>query len=77
MMKWDPTLREFSKTRLEPENEFGKFAVAVKKLVYSQKLFLFFRGSNLNSYKGAFTGKRVSLGDEEGFQIPCKLHFTE
>ena len=46
MMKWDPTLREFSKTRLEPENEFGKFAVAVKKLVYSQKLFLFFRGSN-------------------------------
>ena len=35
MMKWDPTLREFSKTQLEPENEFDKFAVAVEKLVYS------------------------------------------
>ena len=30
-MKWNPTLGEFLKARLEPENEFDKFAVAVEK----------------------------------------------
>ena len=28
---WNPTLGEFLKVRLKPENEFSKFAVAVKK----------------------------------------------
>ena len=31
MMKWNPTLVEFYKSRLEPKNEFDKFAVAVEK----------------------------------------------
>ena len=31
MMKWNPTLGEFLKARLEPDNEFDKFAVAIKK----------------------------------------------
>ena len=30
MMKWNPALGEFGKARLEFENEFDKFAVAVK-----------------------------------------------
>ena len=31
MMKWNATLRKFFKAQLEPENEFHKFAVSVKK----------------------------------------------
>ena len=31
MLKWNPTLGEFLKSRLESENEFDKFAVTVKK----------------------------------------------
>ena len=30
-MKWNPPFGEFLKARLESENEFHKFAVAVKK----------------------------------------------
>ena len=30
-MKWNPILGEFLMARLEVENEFGKFAVVVKK----------------------------------------------
>ena len=30
MMKWNPALGEFCEARLEFENEFDKFAVAVK-----------------------------------------------
>ena len=31
MMKWHPTIGEFLKPRLEPENEFDKFVVGVEK----------------------------------------------
>ena len=31
IMKWKLTLRKFLKARLEPENEFDRFAVAIEK----------------------------------------------
>ena len=80
MMKWNPTLREFLKAWLEPENEFEKFAVAVEKSdVVAEHLskgktgrfaktisFLLCR-SNENSCKVEVTGKIVTLGDGERF----------
>ena len=89
MMKRNPTLGEFLKSRLEPEYEFGKFAIAVKKCDvavghsskgktgrFAKTISFFLRGSHENSSKVEVTGKIVNLGDEEGLQIPFKLHFT-
>ena len=82
MMKLNPTLEEFLKTRLETENEIDKLSVVVEHFSKGKtgrfvKTILFFLcGNNENSYKVEVTGKRVSLGDEEGLQIPCKLLFT-
>ena len=36
----------------------------------------FLRASNGNCYRVELTGKRVNLGDAEGLQIPCILHFS-
>ena len=89
MVKWNPILGEFIKARLEPENEFNKFAVAFEKCDVvvghlskgktgriAKTASFFLRGGNENSCKVGVTGKRVNLGDGEGLQIPCKLHFT-
>lgn len=59
IMKWNPPFGEFLKARLESENEFHKFAVAVKKCdivvghlskgktgQFAKAIVFFLRGSN-------------------------------
>ena len=78
MMKWNPTLGEFLMARLEAENEFDKFTVAIKKCGvvvehlskgktcrFAKAVSFFLRGSDENSCKVEVTGKRVNLGDGE------------
>ena len=61
MIKWNPTLGELLKAQLKPENEFSKFAVAVKKCDvvvghlskgktgrFTNTISFFLRGSKLN-----------------------------
>ena len=61
MMKWHPTIGEFLKPRLEPENEFDKFVVGVEKYDVvagllskgktdrlAKTILFFLRGSNGN-----------------------------
>ena len=61
MMKWHPTIGEFLKPRLEPENEFDKFVVGVEKYDVvagllskgktgrlAKTILFFLRGSNRN-----------------------------
>lgn len=89
MTIWEPKNGEFLETRLEPENEFDKYAVAViknsvvvghlakgKSGRFAKTISFFLRTSNDNSCKVEVTGKRVNLGDGHGLQIPCNLHFT-
>ena len=88
IMNWNLPFGEFLKARFESENEFHKSAVAVKKsilwldiyqkekLINSQKLFCFFFVEAIKTFAFEVTGKRANLGDREGLQIPCKLHFT-
>ena len=46
-------------------------------MVDSLKLFHFFiLRTNENSCKVEVNGKTMNLGDGEGYQIPCQLHFT-
>lgn len=86
---WEPTIGEVLKARLEPENEFDKFAVAVEKSGavvghlakgksgrFAKTISFFLRANHENSCSVEVKGKRVNLGDGEGLQIPCTLHFT-
>ena len=85
----EPNTQGFLKARLEPENKFDKFAVAVEKCnavvghiskaktgKFLKTILFFLPGSNENSCKVEVTGKRVNFSHEEGLQIPCKLDFT-
>ena len=89
MAIWEPKIGEFLESRLEPENEFDKYAVAVmqnnvvvghlakrKTGRFAKTISVFLRTSDDDSCKLEVTGKRVNLGDGEGLQIPCKLYFT-
>ena len=71
IMKWNPTLGEFLKARVESENEFDKFVVAVEKCDvvvghlskrktgrFAKTVSCFLRGSNENSYKVEVTGEK-------------------
>ena len=42
----------------------------------AKTISFFLREGNENSCKVEVTGKRVNLNNGEGFQMPCKLHFT-
>ena len=82
IMKWNPTLGEFLKAQLNPENKFDKFAVADEKcnvlvctFIDSKKLVQSFFVEAIKTLASLqVTRKKVNLG--EGFQIPFKLHFT-
>ena len=89
MTIWEPKNGEFLETRLEPENEFDKYAVAVtqnnvvvghlakgKTGRFAKTISFFLRASNDSSCKVEVTGKRVNLGDGKALQTPCKLHFN-
>ena len=85
MKKWNQIIGE--KARLEPENEYDKFVVAVEKCGamvehltkgktgrISKKVSFFLRASDGNCCHVEVTGQRVNLNDGEGLQIPCTLH---
>ena len=77
MTKWTPKNGGIPKAQPEPENEYvvghiskGRSARFTKSVSY------FLRPSNGNCCRTEVTGKGVNLGDEEGLQIPCILHFS-
>ena len=89
MTKWTAKNGEILKARPEPENEYDKYAVAVEKCGdvvghlskrssarFSKTVSYFPRANNENCCRVELTGKRVNLGDGEGLQIPCILHFS-
>ena len=77
---------EFLKVQLESENEFHscsqkkrccRWPFTERKTGRLTKTISFFlRGNNEISCKVKVTGKRVSISNWEGLQIPCRLHFT-
>ena len=85
--KWEPVIREILNTRMEPQNEVDKYAVAVldkKKNVIAhlpkgtsgKAIFYFLRNDYVNVCKVKVTGKAVNLGDDKGMRIPCVLQLT-
>ena len=89
MTKWTPKNGEVLKARLEPENEYDKYAVAVERCDdvvghlpkgrstrFAKTVSYFLRASKENCCRVEVIGKRVNLGDREGLQIPCILHFS-
>ena len=81
---------EILKARPEPENEYGKYTVAVERYGdmvghlskgrsarFAKTVSYFLRVSYENCCRVEVTGKRVNLSDGEGLKIPCILHFSE
>ena len=82
MTKWTPKNWEILKARPEPGNEYDKYAVAVegcsdvvghlskgRSARFAKTISYFLRATEV-------TGKSVNLGNAEGLQIPCILHFS-
>ena len=89
MTKWTPKNGEILIARPEPGNEYDKYAVAVERCgdmvghlskgrsaLFAKTVSYFLRASNENCCRVEVTCKRVKLGDGEGLQIPCILHFS-
>ena len=89
MTKWTPKNGEILKAQPEPENEYDKYAVAVERCGdvvgrpskgrsarFAKTISYFLRASNENCCRVEVMGKKVNLGDGEGLQIPCILHFS-
>ena len=89
MTKWTPKNGEIFKARPEPENEYDKYAVVVERCGdvvghlskgrsagFAKTVSYFLRASNENWCRVEVMVKRVNLGDGEGLQIPCILHFS-
>ena len=87
--KWTSKNGEIVKPQPESENEYDKYAVAVERYGdvvghlskgrsarFTKTVSYFLRASNENCCRVEVTGKRVNLGDGEGLQIPCILHFS-
>ena len=80
---------EILKARPEPENEYDKYEVAVERCGnviehlskrrsarFAKTVSHFLRASNENYCRVEVTSKRVNLGNGEGLQIPCIIHFS-
>ena len=76
MKKWNPTIGELLKARLEPENEYDKFAVAVERFgaavghltrvktgCFIKPISFFYVQAMEIVVQVEVTGKRVNLGD--------------
>ena len=86
MTKWTPKNIKILK---EPENECDKYALAVERCRdvvghlskgrsahFAKTVLYFLPASNENCCRVEVTRERVNLGDGEGLQIPCILHFS-
>ena len=87
---WKPVIEEVLKTWMEPQNEVGKYAMAVvhnennvighlpkeKNRKYAKAIFHFLKTDLLNIYHPKTTGKAVNVGDNKGMRIPCLRQFT-
>lgn len=86
---WVPKVNEELRTRTEPENVVDKYAVCVllgedavghlkkgKSGRFAKTVFYFLRADKTGSCSVIVRGKPVNLGDGEGMQVPCSLHFT-
>ena len=89
MMEWTPKHGEILKAGPKPKNVYDKHAVVVEICGYAVRHFYkgrstrftknvsyFLGASNENCCQVEVTGKRVNLGDGEGLQTPCILHFS-
>ena len=47
-----------------------------KSARFAKTVSYFLRASHENCCRAEVTGKRVNLGNGEGLQIPCILHFS-
>ena len=86
--KWTYKNGEIFKAQPEPENKYGNYAVAVERYDVvghlskgrsarsAKTVSYFLRASNENCCRVEVTGKIVNLGNEEGLQISCILHFS-
>ena len=88
--KWEPVIGEILNTRMEPQNEVDKYAVAVldkeKSVIghlpketsgkYAKTIFYFLKNDSMNICKVKVTEKAVNLGDDKGMRIPCVLQLT-
>ena len=86
---WVPKVNEKLRTQTEPENTVDKYAVCVlldeevighlkkgKTGRFAKTVFYFLRADkSINSCTVIVRGKAVNLGDGEGMQVPCTLHF--
>ena len=88
--KWEPVIAEILNTRMEPQNEVDKYAVAVldkeKSVIghlpkgtsgeYAKTILYFLRNGSVNVCKVKVTGKAVNLGDDKDMRISCVLQLT-
>ena len=85
---WTPSPNEMLKAVPEPTNVVDKYAVCVligevivghlkkgKTGRFAKTIFYFLRADEKGSCAAIVRGKAVNLGDGEGMQVPCTLHF--
>ena len=85
--KWTYKNGEILKAQPEPEKKYDNYAVAVERCDVvghlskgrsarsAKTVSYFLRASNENCCRVEVTGERVNLGNGEGLQISCILHF--
>ena len=88
--KWEPAIGEILNTRMEPQNEVDKYAVAVldkeKSVIghlpkgasgkYAKTIFYSLRNDSVNVCKVKVTGNAVNLSDNKSMRISCVLQLT-
>ena len=86
---WTPDLNEKLSSEVEPDNIIDKYAVAVKKEgkvvghlplgkngKFAKMIFYFLKADHYGKCDVTVTGRAVNLGDDDGMQVPCTLHFS-
>ena len=74
--KGTPTNGKILNARLEPENEYDKYAVACSWKTYGVVVGHLSKGKT-GCCRVEVTGKRMNIGDGEGLQIPVYFTFLE
>ena len=81
--------QKWRNSRPETKNKYDKYAVAVERCGdvvgclskrrsarFAKTVSYFPRARNENCVRVKVTGKKVTIGNGEGLQIPCILHFS-